>query len=102
MSSKQRNAEKKRERLEAILADDGKPNPQAIVDGFMEFHGGTGRNLGKCVWSAEDVYDQGYNTACGNQWDADTSDMEFCPFCAGSIERVVDDSARTSKGVTGG
>lgn len=48
------------------------------------------RNLGKCVWSAEDVYDNGYNTACGSQWDAETSDMEFCPFCAGSIEREVD------------
>ena len=45
------------------------------------------RNLGKCVWSSEDIYDAGYNTACGNQWDAETSDMEFCPFCAGSIER---------------
>lgn len=39
MSSKQRNAEKKRLRHEAILAmDDKQPDAQAIVDGFMEFH----------------------------------------------------------------
>jgi hypothetical protein len=47
----------------------------------------TERNLGKCVWQSEDIYDSNYQTACGGSWDAETSDMEFCPFCGGTIER---------------
>jgi hypothetical protein len=35
VSSKQRNAEKRRLRHEEILAMDGKPDAQVIVDGFM-------------------------------------------------------------------
>jgi predicted RNA-binding Zn-ribbon protein involved in translation (DUF1610 family) len=40
-----------------------------------------------CVWKSEDGYDQYYETSCGGQWDENTEDMMYCPYCGKRIER---------------